>query len=63
MHTRILTKGQLNFMMSEIKLQNQGHGFKPKYNPTLTPEQNANLYKQYYENYWLNPLGTPVGNE
>lgn len=49
-------------MMNEIKLQNQGYGFKPKYNPTLTPEQNANLYKQYYENYWLNPPGTPVGN-
>ena len=34
-----LTKGQLNFMMNEIKLQNQGYGFKPKYNPTLTPEK------------------------
>ncbi len=58
-----LTKGQLNFMMNEINLQNQGYGFKPKYNPALTPEQNANLYKQYYENYWLNTPGTPVGNK
>jgi RHS repeat-associated protein len=58
-----LTKGQLNFMLNEINLQNQGYGFMPKYNTSLTPEQNTNLYKQYYENYWLNPPGTPVGNQ
>jgi hypothetical protein len=35
----------------------------PKYNPSLTPEQNTNLYMQYYENYWLNPPGTAVENK
>ena len=35
----------------------------PKYNSVLTPEQNANLYKQYYEDYWLNFPGTPVQNQ
>jgi hypothetical protein len=58
-----LTKGQLNFMLDEINLQRQGYGFMPKYNSALTPEQNANLYKQYYENYWLNLPGTSVGNQ
>jgi RHS repeat-associated protein len=58
-----LTKGQLNFMLKEINLQGQGYGFVPKYNSALTPEQNANLYKQYYENYWFNIPGTPVGNQ
>lgn len=55
-----LTKGQLNFMLNEIKLQKQGYGFIPKYNPNTTPEQNFNLYKKYYENYWLNTPGVPV---
>jgi hypothetical protein len=50
-----LTKGQLNFMLNEINLQNQGYGFKPKYNPSLTPEQNSNLFKLYYDDYWNKP--------
>ena len=58
-----LTKGQLNFMLNEINLQNQGYGFIPKYNSSLTPSQNTNLYKQFYENYWLNLPGVPVGNQ
>ena len=55
-----LTKGQLNFMLKEIDLQNQGYGFKPQYNPSLTIDQNTNLFKKYYENYWNNIPGTPV---
>ncbi|HAT61961.1 MAG TPA: hypothetical protein DCS83_05350, partial [Prevotella sp.] len=58
-----LTKGQLNFMLNEINLQNQGYGFIPKYNSSLTPSQNTNLYKQFYENYWFNLPGVPVGNQ
>ena len=58
-----LTNGQLNFMLNEINLQNQGYGFLPKYNPSLTSEQNATLYNLYYENYWLNIPGTSVGNQ
>ena len=58
-----LTKGQLNFMLKEIDLQNQGYGFRPQYNPSLTLEQNTTLYKQYYDNYWNNPPGTPVRNQ
>lgn len=57
-----LTKGQLDFILKEINLQNQGYGFF-KYNPALTQEQNLNLYKQYYESYWHNIPGTPVGNK
>ncbi len=59
----LLTKGQLNFMLKEIDLQNQGYGFRPQYNPSLTLEQNTTLYKQYYDNYWNNPPGTPVRNQ
>ena len=59
----MLTKGQLNYILNEINLQKQGYGFAPKYNSVLTPEQNANLYKQYYEDYWLNFPGTPVHNQ
>lgn len=58
-----LTKGQLKFVMDEINLQKQGYGFVPKYNSTLTPEQNATLYKQYYHDYWLNIPGKPVGSK
>jgi hypothetical protein len=58
-----LTNGQLNFMINEIGLQKQGYGFIPKYNSTLSPEQNANLYRKYYGNYWLNTPGTPVTNQ
>jgi hypothetical protein len=50
-------------MLKEINLQNQGYGFMPKYNSALTSEQNADLYRKYYENYWLNTPGTPVGNQ
>ncbi len=57
-----LTKGQLNFMMNKINLQNQGYGFF-KYNPSLTNEQNTNLYEKYYKNYWDNIPGMPVGNK
>ena len=59
----MLTKGQLNYILNEINLQKRGYGFVPKYNSVLTPEQNANLYKQYYEDYWLNFPGTPVQNQ
>ena len=59
----MLTKGQLNYILNEINLQKRGYGFAPKYNSVLTPEQNANLYKQYYEDYWLNFPGTPVQNQ
>ncbi|MCS3311727.1 hypothetical protein NXX38_07015 [Bacteroides sp. BFG-637] len=59
----MLTKGQLNYILNEINLQKRGYGFAPKYNSVLTPEQNANLYKQYYEDYWLNFPGTPVHNQ
>lgn len=47
-------------MLKEIDLQNQGYGFKPQYNPSLTIDQNTNLFKKYYENYWNNIPGTPV---
>ena len=59
----MLTKGRLNYILNEINLQKRGYGFAPKYNSVLTPEQNANLYKQYYEDYWLNFPGTPVQNQ
>ena len=58
-----LTKGQLNFMLNEIKLQNQGYGFLPKYNHALSNAQNAELATQYYYDYWLNIPGIPVGNK
>jgi hypothetical protein len=59
----LLTKGQLNFMLNEIKLQNQGYGFIPKYNPSLKQEQYDNLYKEYYDEYWNNTPGKSVGNK
>lgn len=49
----MLTKGQLNYILNEINLQKRGYGFAPKHNSVLTPEQNANLYKQYYEDYLI----------
>src|SRR5690554_706752 len=58
-----LTRGQLNFMLKEIDLQHQGYGFKPQYNPSLTLEQNTNLFKKYYEDYWNNTPGTSVRNQ
>ncbi len=48
--------------MNKINLQNQGYGFF-KYNPSLTNEQNTNLYEKYYKNYWDNIPGMPVGNK
>ena len=56
-----LTQGQLNLMLKEIDLQKQGYGFMPKYNKNLTPLQNEELYKKYYDSYWNgNWPGYPV---
>jgi RHS repeat-associated protein len=56
-----LTKGQLAFMIREIDLQNQGYGFKPKYDSKLSQKENAQQLQKYYEEYWYNIPGTPVG--
>jgi RHS repeat-associated protein len=57
-----LTKGQLNFMLNEIDLQNQGYG-SYKYNPALTHKENMNLHKKYSDDYWNNIPGTPVADK
>lgn len=58
----MLTKGQLQFMMKEIELQNKGFGFKPRYNNALSNEENMKAYKKLYTDYWNNIPGEPVKN-
>ena len=55
-----LTRGQLDFMIKEIKLQKQGYGFIPAYNQHLSSKQNELLFTKYYENYWIHTPGNPV---
>ena len=43
-----LTKGQFNFVLGEIKLQNQGYGYF------------GNKRDKDYVDYWVNWPGTPV---
>ena len=57
-----LTKGQLNFMLNEIDLQNKGYGFF-NYNNALSNEQNARIFQEYYVNYWSIWSGIPVKNQ
>ena len=47
-----LTKGQVEFMIGQIKLQQQGYGFRPKYNKSLTAEENESIMQRKYINYW-----------
>ena len=56
----MLTCDQLNLMINEINLQKQGYGVAPKYDKSLSPEENASGYNEYFQNYWFNTPGQDV---